>query len=215
MEDSTDLSESGVKRPRPDSPLPGEEEGEGESTWPKRLRFQDSAALVGSPEVNLIREDLLDILDDSDAGSDPDPVTPDLDSVIKSFEEEIIVPVHHPAPSSPDLTPDAALNELGYLLEASDDELGLPPTFANSGDENSNPEIQELPDITSMAASALPFDGELPNYDGFDLVPEINVSLAGRDSGNEEFVMVGGLFEFADNCDPTEVMWRPESLPVV
>ncbi|KAI4341498.1 hypothetical protein MLD38_026215 [Melastoma candidum] len=215
MEDSADPSESGVKRARPDSLLvPAGEEG-GESPGPKRLRIEDSASLVCSPEVKLIQEDLLDILDDSDAGSDRDPAIHDLDSVIKSFEEEIIVPVQHPTPFDPDLTPNVALNELGYLLEASDDELGLPPSFANSGDENSNPDIQELRDITSTAAFSLPFDGELPNYDVFDLGPEINVNLGGRDGGNEEFVMVGGLFDFADNCDPPEVMWRPESLPAV
>lgn len=113
----------------------------------------------------------------------------DLDSVIKSFEEKIIFPGQESTSSVLDLTPDAALNELGYRLEVSDDD-GPPQSFTNSADKNINPKITDLPDISSSAFS-------MPHYNIFDLGPKINNNVSSKEAGNEEFVTLG--FDFIDN----------------
>ncbi|KAH7686217.1 hypothetical protein IHE45_04G089500 [Dioscorea alata] len=77
-----------------------------------------------------IREELIiNILEDDDDAGDRDHTTQDLDTVIKSLQEEI-TPV--PSPQSNDLIPQP---DLGYLLEASDDELGLPPAEPSPSEE--------------------------------------------------------------------------------
>ena len=86
----------------------------------KRVRDDSPDSESDSAEVKRLRENLLDFLDDSDSV----PTIQDLDSVMKSFEEEISpVPVVDLTSESGESQPD-----LGYLLEASDDELGLPPS---------------------------------------------------------------------------------------
>lgn len=64
-----------------------------------------------------IQNDLFNILDDTE--NVPDRMH-GLDSVIKSFEQEILSPTPH--------EPGDFHVDLGFLLEASDDELGLPPS---------------------------------------------------------------------------------------
>ncbi|GLT66961.1 hypothetical protein SLA2020_393000 [Shorea laevis] len=73
------------------------------------------------PEVKKLRDDLFRGLDDSD----PDLVSLDLESVMKSFEVEISASSSSPTPVV-DLTFDSAKSQpdLGFLLEALDDELG-------------------------------------------------------------------------------------------
>ncbi|KAI4374493.1 hypothetical protein MLD38_012480 [Melastoma candidum] len=199
MEDkSSDLVQSDIKRSPPYSSE--------EPMDRKRRRVVDPDEAANE----FLEDDFLGILDDPDDGSDGDPPIQGLDSVIRSFEEEIVVPLQDTSPVVSDGTPGGASDELGYLLEASDDELGLPPSFVNSADESSSHEVSELPDISSSKAFETPFDGEMPNYDNFDLGPEIHT-----DMGNEEFLMLGGLFDLADVWDVPEVMWRPESLPAV
>lgn len=160
--------------------------------------------MTDSPEVNRIRDDLLDILDDTDAN----PSIQELDSFIKSFEEEILHPPT--AESQPDL---------GFLLGASDDELGLPPTFSTSGEgEDGRVEDFHFPsDVVVGLPEISRFEDEIPNYDpyGFGFVgePEINHNQ------NAEFVTLGGLFDHSDDgsepADYSEFLWRPESLPAV
>ncbi|KAL0920987.1 hypothetical protein M5K25_008010 [Dendrobium thyrsiflorum] len=73
------------------------------------------------PEAKRLHADLIyGILeeDDVDAG-DRDPASLDLATVMKSLEEEIAMP--------PEENGEASQVEIGYLLEASDDDLGLPP----------------------------------------------------------------------------------------
>ncbi|KAF2324860.1 hypothetical protein GH714_018147 [Hevea brasiliensis] len=83
---------------------------------------------LNSPDAKRIHDDLLNILDEWD-----DQTIQGLDSVIRSFEEEILVPVVGPETTNVECYGGVSQPELGYLLEASDDELGLPPTF--SGEE--------------------------------------------------------------------------------
>ncbi|GLT52173.1 hypothetical protein SLA2020_255260 [Shorea laevis] len=73
------------------------------------------------PEVKKLRDDLFRGLDDSD----PDLVSLDLVSMMKSFEVEISASSSSSAPVV-DLTSDSAESQPdhGFLLEALDDELG-------------------------------------------------------------------------------------------
>ncbi|RWW46574.1 hypothetical protein BHE74_00047487 [Ensete ventricosum] len=102
-------------------------EGSGE-----QKRHRDDSDELESPEVKRLRADLLlDVFDD-----DPGAGNQDLESVIRSLEKEIASPSPH---SELQQEPSVSAGQpvLGYLLEASDDELGLPPTAAaSSADED-------------------------------------------------------------------------------
>lgn len=184
----------------------------------KRNRVESSNEPgLSSPEV-LLQEDLLNILDDSDGIADRDPTIHGLDSVIKSFEKEILVPEEGLKIESDSTVPPT---ELGYLLEASDDELGLPPSFGSSEDE-SRDEVYELPATSSGAfgfADSLPFDDDMRNYGSLEYgicdQPELGSGLNGNYS---EFGALGGLFDngyVSDGGDVSEFLWHPETLPAV
>ncbi|XP_049397221.1 uncharacterized protein LOC125861343 [Solanum stenotomum] len=83
-----------------------------------------------SPEVKQIREEVLDILDEQEILTDRLPEVEELDSVMKSFEEEIV----HPSIQQTNLNSVDPQLDLSYLLEASDNELGLPPTALSFDD---------------------------------------------------------------------------------
>lgn len=191
MEDSTNENKSN-KRVRDDS---------GSSPELKRSRVDSVADLSGlnrvdsetqeinSPETK-ISDDIIDILDDPDS----EPEIEDLDSVIKSFEEEILNP--DPATDS---------GELVYLLGASDDELGLPPAFSPS-DDGPDHKVSDLvinpPDAVELNEN-FAFVDELPNYDSFGF------GIGEDNGGSVDFVTLGGLFDYSDG---SEYSWRPESL---
>ncbi|KAF7135844.1 hypothetical protein RHSIM_Rhsim08G0135300 [Rhododendron simsii] len=137
------------------------ESPESSSTWePKRARkdsYLNSSEFdrvewdefrVNSLESNQMPNDILDILDEPDLVADS--AMQDLDSVIKSFEEEILP--HSPSSVDfPVTMPEYVESQvdLGYLLEASDDELGLPPTTKKQITKT------ELDDLTNLAPKAL------------------------------------------------------------
>lgn len=152
---------------------------------------------------------LLNILDDSDT------CTPsqDLDSFIKTFENEI-----SPSPEfTTELTQSTestyftesteSRRELGYLYEASDDELGLPPTNTSStGVVEKTGELGESVELSELWG----FDDEfglLENEYGYGDVNVKNVS--GED------VMLDGLFDYYTDLGfgSSEVTWQPETLP--
>ncbi|URD77091.1 hypothetical protein MUK42_35258 [Musa troglodytarum] len=91
----------------------------------KRSRDEEESCNSPSlPEAKRFHADiLLGIFDDGDEEDDeggreaPFDVPEELATVMRSLEREIALPA--PSPSPPP--------ELGYLLEASDDELGIPP----------------------------------------------------------------------------------------
>lgn len=167
---------------------------------------------VDSLEVKQIRENILDILDEPETVTDGTvPENQDLDSVIKSFEEEILPSSTVPSRQTfIDLTLSDSSefqSDLGYLLEASDDQLGLPPTFS--------PENHI--DAKSRLENTIKFENELPRYDSFDLG-----MLAGIMDGNNydgenggDFVTVGGLFDYPDPSNFSELSRLPESLPAL
>lgn len=177
----------------------------------KRNRVDLDNSCLASPEI-LIRDDFFDILEDSDGSGDRDPTIHGLDSVIKSFEDEILVPEDLEMGSESVVPP----TELGYLLEASDDELGLPPSFGSSE------EAGELPATFSDDfgfADSLSFADEMPNYDSFEYGISVHPEFgSGRDGNCTEFVALGGLFDNGysfDGGDVSELLWRPETLPAV
>lgn len=205
-----------AKRARDDS------DGSGESPRAKRLYAADRI--------------LLDMLEDVDSGDrGPADLAPgDLATVMKSFEEEIAAlspcpPLQHPAgdgaaqisASTPDAD-DPGQSDLGYLLEASDDDLGLPPTLPPSSDEG---EVVHggLGEDGNRGFEALGqlwgFDDEAPIcYDelGFGGFAQED-GVAGGDDG---VALYGDLFGYADvaSSGPSEFSdfsWRPESLPAV
>ncbi|ESW24767.1 hypothetical protein PHAVU_004G158400 [Phaseolus vulgaris] len=162
-------------------------------------RVHSSESLL-QPDVHL-QDHIFNILDDADNVSDRATVQ-GLDSVIKSFEDEIKAPAFDPTqlPDSGELQ-----NKLGYLLEASDDELGLPPTEAAAEEPGRvDPELD--PEMAELAAFN-GFEDYVPGFDAFGFGSEF---AAECDDGAAGFVTVDGLFDYADS--PADVLWRSESL---
>ncbi|XP_028793891.1 uncharacterized protein LOC114755431 [Neltuma alba] len=151
-----------------------------------------------------IHDDLLDILDETDNLPERDPTMQGLDSVIKSFEEEILA--SGPGSVIPDPTPESGEFpvQLGYLLEASDDELGLPPSVTPS--EDTKPESEELSQVGSDGVDM----GELLGFEN-DIEKYESVGLGDGENENG-----GGIVSFDDGLldypDLYEVVWRSESL---
>ncbi|KGN64115.1 uncharacterized protein LOC105436376 [Cucumis sativus] len=189
---------------------------------------QGSSAIAGDLNIDDLVESeeiqdelLLNILEDSDVVAERDESAIEgleLDSFIKSFEEEIQgVPSSVDDQNNNNETPQA---ELGYLFGASDDELGLPP----SGGLSSTTEGKKMEAIDFMppASSCSPdvfelegklgFDDDIPCYDSFELGMGIGSGAAVAEDnglGGGEFVALGGLFDYSD------VLFRPESLPAL
>lgn len=176
----------------------------------KRVRDDSEESDLNSSEIKRMRDDLLDIPDDSDA------TIQGLDSVIKSFEEEILL-----LPPSPVAAPDSSSSDpqsdLGFLLEASDDELGLPPTITSNNENNNGAiDLAGISDDTVRSGEISGYEDEIYSYE--PLWAGIgNESGTSNSNINSEFVTVGGLFDYPDEIwepsDASEVLWRPESLP--
>ncbi|KAL3510801.1 hypothetical protein ACH5RR_030202 [Cinchona calisaya] len=153
-----------------------------------------------SPEVKRLREDLLDSFDDEEYNT---AASQELDSFMKSFEEEIL--------SGPATTTEAAVVDLtssdsgdgdsqpnlGYLLEASDDELGLPPSTSEgqNGNEEEKTELVRVESVSSELNGELWGYGEgLPSYDSFD----VGIGEVGDYGNGGEYVALDGLFDYPD-----------------
>ncbi|KAJ8564723.1 hypothetical protein K7X08_001183 [Anisodus acutangulus] len=148
----------------------------------KRVRVNSDESEFNSPEVKKLRENLLDDFDDSEFSS----TCHDFDDFMKSFEEEI---TPAPAPEVVDLTDESQL-ELGYLLEASDDELGLPPASRETTVES------ELIRVNSDSTELSNELWELSNYDSFEL--GINDLVDYNNDIVCEYVVLDGLFDHSD-----------------
>ncbi|KAL7149344.1 hypothetical protein ABFS83_05G033400 [Erythranthe nasuta] len=160
---------------------------------------------IDSPAVKRLRENLLDGFDEDAEFCNE---TQDLDSFMKSFEEEITASPSAAAGDAAevvDLTSDSgdSLPDFGYLLEASDDELGIPPTATSPGELESG-----LPAESDSSGLGSEF-WEIPNYDPFGL--EFEESVTGYAG---EYVALDGLFDYSDlGLGPGDFAWRPETLP--
>ncbi|CAN1851634.1 hypothetical protein LINPERHAP1_LOCUS40271, partial [Linum perenne] len=166
----------------------------------ERRRRRSGLRLSGGQKI---REDLFNILDDSD----PDPAVQDLDSVMKSFQQEISpASFSLNAPVVVDLTSDSGHSqaELGFLREASDDELGLPPSSSVQEDKTAENEA-DMVRVNSAESAGLGgdlwgFQDEFPSYDSFDL---------------GEVVYDEGLLDYSNVCfdsaEYSDYSWRLEA----
>ncbi|KAK7251603.1 hypothetical protein RIF29_34945 [Crotalaria pallida] len=168
-------------------------------------RVDSDESVLNSSGVNGIQDELLNLLDETDN------VTEGLDSVIKSFEEEILAPGPDPGskPGSECFNPN-----LGYLLEASDDELGLPPTVTVNNEET-KVEIEEPGRVGPEGVDLTGFlgledDFRSLSYEAFGLGN--GVVYDGYNNNNENgggYVLDDGLFDYSETTDN---LWRLESL---
>ncbi|KAK3222562.1 hypothetical protein Dsin_009587 [Dipteronia sinensis] len=174
----------------------------------KRVRDDSADSEFDLPEVKRLRDDLLSgFLDETF----PDSETLDLDSVMKSFQQEISTRSSSPVEVVDLTSSDSGESQpdLGYLLEASDDELGLPPTTA-SRQEAINDEFTELVRFSSGSSGIGEFWGFEDNvlsYDSF----ELGISDISEYVGFEE-----GLFEYSnvyfdDSTEIADLQWRHET----
>ncbi|KAA8541213.1 hypothetical protein F0562_025180 [Nyssa sinensis] len=185
MEDVSSENNSNKKRARNDSDL----------NTPDSDQANPEDSEVNSPEAKRIRQDLLELLGDSDTVTEREPAIQDLDSVIRSFEEEIL----HRSPQQPPVLYQSSDSgesqpELGYLLEASDDELGLPPTIAPSGEQTNNEQFDLRPVAPPEAVGfgeIMGFEDKMRSYDSFEF--GIFEEIQGSSDINSEFVTLGGL----------------------
>lgn len=155
-----------------------------------------------SYEVNEIKDDILNILDETENVT----TVQGLDSVIKSFEEEILAPGQDLNPTHVPVSDDLNPN-LGYLLEASDDELGLPPTVTPN-EEKEFPQINDSgrvgPDGVDLSGFFW-FEEDIRNNEAFGFMGYDAVA----DDNGGGYVTIDGLFDYAD---PGDLLWRSETL---
>ncbi|KAK4423582.1 hypothetical protein Salat_1941000 [Sesamum alatum] len=175
-----------------------------------RDETEEPESEIDSPEVKRLRENLLDSLDDD---AEFCTASQDLDSFMKSFEEEITA---SPSSAAAEAAETAVVcgesrPDLGYLLEASDDELGLPPTASSPGGVESELRA-ELVRVESDSSDLGSEFWEIPSYDPFGLgcgetEPDYN-------GGSGEYVALDGLFDYSDmGFGSGDFPWRPETLP--
>ncbi|CAI9278607.1 unnamed protein product [Lactuca saligna] len=163
----------------------------------KRVRFDSGESEYNSVKTQRTSDNLLEVLDDPDS---------DLDSFMKSFENEI--------PKLPESFIDCdsvsgeSQPDLGFLFEASDDELGLPPT-----------------DLTPVESEKIGISVEvgevwdqISGYDSF----EYGFGYAGGDAtvsaayNGGEYVALDGLFDYTDvgfRSSEPELPPQPETMP--
>ncbi|CAA6671389.1 unnamed protein product [Spirodela intermedia] len=201
-----------------------ENAGMAENSHGKRVRDGSEESPTGK-KLRQADLEFLEILEDMEAvdRSASTPADSDLADVMRSLEEEIAAsspsacePQQQPAVESASSasTPereDSRHSDLGYLLEASDDELG-------------SHRAEEDPREDANQESAAPgqiwgFTDEIPNsYDALDLEAfENSFWPAGA---NEVVVFDGGLFDYPDvgsfmPSDLSEFSWQPETTPAV
>ncbi|RCV24491.1 hypothetical protein SEVIR_5G087500v4 [Setaria viridis] len=177
------------------------------------LSAGEGGALPEADAKRLRPEDLLDMLDD-----DTDAATAgDLASVMRSLEEEIASfdeagataaaapPAHHQQQP-----------ELGFLLEASDDELGLPPAGASSSSEDAGGAAGEEPDVAAgLDGQIWGFEDEIDGgFGGYS--PEAAAAAAAAAAWDDDG-FDAGLFAFGDDaCGPSDLAaLRHETMPAV
>ncbi|CAL4977606.1 unnamed protein product [Urochloa decumbens] len=169
----------------------------------------EGGALPEAADAKRLRpEDLLDMLDDdTDAAA-----AGDLASVMRSLEEEIAS--FDEATAAAPTTQHQPQPELGFLLEASDDELGLPPAGASSSSEDAGAAGD------SNAAAGL--DGQIWEFEddidgGFGgYSPEAAAARAAAAAWDDDG-FDAGLFAFGDDaCGPSDLAaLRHETMPAV
>ncbi|KAM3198090.1 hypothetical protein ACQJBY_073283 [Aegilops geniculata] len=167
----------------------------------------DAASSAEAEAAKRMRpEDLLDLLDDdADAAA-----AGDLASVMRSLEEEIC---------AGDLAPPQP--ELGFLLEASDDELGLPPAAgasSTSSDDAGGWEPEEPAGV--FGEQIWGFEDEIDGayaFGGVASSPEAAAAAAAAAAEWGDDGFDAGLFGFGDESfGPSDLaVLRQETMPAV
>lgn len=211
-----------------------------QQTQRKRARLDtidtDSSDVTAAKRI---RDDLLVLLDDTDIDTTPpgDDVigtgVHELDSVIKSFEEELsgsggcTLPTTTDGVISVSDSGEESHPELGYLLGASDDELGLPSTAHQTVEDHNliGDEVELIrvsSDSSGIGDELWQFDERLGSYDD-----PFGFGITGCDVGNtfsNDFVSLDGIFDYSDvNYGPSDyttdennnTTWRQETLPAL
>nr|CAB3476426.1 unnamed protein product [Digitaria exilis] len=171
----------------------------------------ESALPESAADAKRLRpEDLLDLLDDdADAAA-----AGDLASVMRSLEEEISSFDEAEAAAA---VPTATQHqpELGFLLEASDDELGLPPAGASSSSDEAGA-AGETDVAASLDDQIWGFDDEIDGgFGGYS--PEAAAARAAAAAWDDDG-FDAGLFAFGDDaaCGPSDLAaLRHETMPAV
>ncbi|ERN03938.1 hypothetical protein AMTRI_Chr13g118560 [Amborella trichopoda] len=190
-------------------------------------------------ETKRFKQSLLTILDDELDSNDRNPADSDelVNVVMRSLKDEIGFPASDSgrvAGISGDSGSDVP--ELGFLLEASDDELGLPPTLDPNCDENNSTEdsVNEINLASSSSVygedllvlenggerSGLGWVGFEEEIRGYDL-HDFGFSEEGLRGNNgkegDDGVLFGGLFDYSDEISDDQMgFWlRHESLPAL
>lgn len=176
----------------------------------KRVRDDsDGDSEIDSPEVKRLREDLLDGLDDE---SELCTSTQDLDSFMKSFEDEISASPAGDAGAEDgviDLVSDSGESrpDLGYLFEASDDELGIPPPTASPVGAGSELRTE----FVTAESDSSEFGGEFWDVPGYD---SYGFGFGEAEGYSGEYVALDGLFDYSDmGFGSGDVSRRTETLP--
>ncbi|KAK8657122.1 hypothetical protein V6N13_035378 [Hibiscus sabdariffa] len=171
---------------------------------------------IQSPGAKSIPVELLNILDDSDPVIEPDPAIHGLDLVIKSFEEEILIPAPAPIPVTQTDFGESR-PEIGFLFQASGDELDLPLNFSCIEEERKfgTVDVEEGGGPGAVGfAETMGYEFPIPSYESFEFGvggdSDINSCNNNSHGKSGDFVALGGLFDTA--ADISEFTWRPESL---
>lgn len=184
----------------------------------KRVRDELEESRFDSPEVKRIKEDLLENFDDTEFFT----ASHELDSFMKSFEEELssagstVQEESAAAAAVVDLTYESGESrpELGYLLEASDDELGIPPS---TSDVEKDELVRVASDSTELSDELWKYDEGITNFDAFEYGIGDGGSYynnIGGGGGGGEYVALDGLFDYSDGgFGSSDYLWRPETLP--
>ena len=167
----------------------------------------EAAALPEAADAKRLRpQDLLDMLDDdTDAAA-----AGDLASVMRSLEEEIASfdeAVEAPTQQQP---------ELGFLLEASDDELGLPPAGASASSSDEAGGLAGAPPESALDGGQIwGFEDEIDGGSGFaGYSPEAAAAAAAAAAWDFD----AGLLAFGENdaYGPSDLAaLRHETMPAV
>lgn len=184
----------------------------GDESCKKRVRDDSDESefeSFESSEAKRLRDDLLDFLDDVD----DTPSTQDLDSVMKSLQEEISAS-SSPASNRVALDSGESQAQIGYLLEASDDELGLPPQGNSlvSEKKNEETELARVLSDSSGIGELWEFEDRISSYDSFDFGTGF-----GYDNNNSiDYAAFDGIFNhsdvYYDSADFPE-SWRHGMMP--
>uniref|UniRef100_A0A5B7C6E3 Uncharacterized protein n=1 Tax=Davidia involucrata TaxID=16924 RepID=A0A5B7C6E3_DAVIN len=107
-------------------------------------------------------------------------------------------------------------SDLSSLLEASDDELGLPPSTTSPDEVESNEETElvRFSSDTTGLSELWGFDDQVPSYDSLEFGMDDTDRFY---DNNDEYVALDGLFDHSDvgfgSSDYPDLSWWPETLP--